>query len=90
MWHDDRLYRTGPDLLIRRCVWEDEMYDIFKACHDGPCGGHFVDKRTSYKILQTGYYWPTIFRDAKKYVANCDDSQRMGKPTTSDEMPLQA
>jgi transposase InsO family protein len=66
------------------------MYDIFKACHDGPCGGHFADKRTTYKILQSGYYWPTIFRDAKKYVASCDDCQRMGKPTASDEMPLQA
>jgi hypothetical protein len=90
MWHDDCLYHTGPDLVIRICVREDEMYDIFKACHDGPCGGHFVDKRTTYKILQTCYYWPTIFRDAKKYVASCDDCQRMGKPTASDEMPLQA
>jgi hypothetical protein len=73
MWHDDCLYRTGPDLVIRRCVREDEMHDIFKACHDGPCGGHFADKRTTYKILQSGYYWPTIFKDAKKYVASCDD-----------------
>jgi hypothetical protein len=90
MWHDDCLYHTWPDLVIRRCVREDEMHDILKACHDGPCGGHFVDKRTTYKILQSGYYWPTIFKDAKKYVANCDDCQRMGKPTAVDEMPLQA
>ena len=25
MWHDDFLYRTGHDLVIRRCVREDEM-----------------------------------------------------------------
>jgi hypothetical protein len=25
MWHEDTLYRTGLDLVIRRCVWEDEM-----------------------------------------------------------------
>jgi hypothetical protein len=65
------------------------MHDIFKACHDGPCGGHFSDKRTTYKILQFGYYWPTIFKDEKKYVASYDDCQRMGKPTAVDEMPLQ-
>jgi hypothetical protein len=65
------------------------MYDVFKAYHDGPCGGHFFYKRTTYKTLQTDYYWPTIFRDAKKYVSSCDDCERMGKPTTSDEMPLQ-
>jgi hypothetical protein len=89
MWHDDCLYRTGPNLVIRRCVREDEMHEIFKSCHDGPCGGHFSNKRTTYKILQFDYYWPTIFKDEKKYVANCDDCQRMGKPTTVDEMPLQ-
>jgi hypothetical protein len=90
MWHDVCLYHTGPDLMSRICVREDEMYDIFKACHDGPCGGHFIDKRKAYKILQSSYYWPTIFMDAKKYVATCDDCHRMGKPTASDEMPLQA
>jgi hypothetical protein len=47
MWHDDCLYRTGPELVIRRCVREDDMYDIFKVFHDGPCGGHFADKRTT-------------------------------------------
>ena len=66
------------------------MQDIFRACHDGPCGGHFADRRTIYKILQSNYYWPTIFKDAKKSVASCDDCQRMGKPTTTDEIPLQA
>jgi hypothetical protein len=90
MWHDDCLYHTGPDLVIIRCVRDDEMYAILKAYHDGPCGGHFAYKRTTYNILQTSYYWPTIFKDAKKYVANCDDCQRMGKPTASDEMHLQA
>jgi hypothetical protein len=81
MWHDDCLYKTGPDLVIRRCVREDEIHDILQACHDGPCGGHFADKRTAYKVLQSGYYWPHIFRDAKTYVSNCDECQRMGKPT---------
>jgi hypothetical protein len=56
MWHDDCLYKTGPDLVIRRCVREDEIHDILQAFHDGPCGGHFVDKRTAYKVLQSGYY----------------------------------
>jgi transposase InsO family protein len=36
-----------------------------------------------------GYYWPTLFQDAKKYVQTCDSCQRMGQPNRSDEMPLQ-
>ena len=65
------------------------MFYLLKRCHDEPCGGHFVDKRTTYKVLKSGYYWPTLFKDAKTYVKRCDNFQRMGKPIQSDEMPLQ-
>ena len=65
------------------------MYDILQACHDGPCGGHFSDKRTTYKVLHQGYYQPTLFKDAAKYVQGCDRCQWLGRPTTADEMPLQ-
>ena len=67
-WIDGHLFYTGHDLEIRRCVREDEFFHILKVCHDEPCGRHFADKRTCHKVLRMGYYWPTIFRDAKKYV----------------------
>ena len=73
---------------IRRCVREDEIFDILKACHDSPCGGNFADRRTGHKVLQTDYYWPTIFKDAKIFVQACDSFQRAGHPGHSDEMPL--
>ena len=72
--------------MIRRCVREDEMPEILKACHDEPFGGHFADKRMTYKILSLGYYWTSIFKDAKEYVRRCDSCQRVGKPTPSNEM----
>ena len=59
-WVGSDLFRTGPDLIIRRCVREDEILDIIKC----PCGGHFAYKRTTYKILHAGYYWPSIFKDS--------------------------
>ena len=69
---------------------EDEITNILHACHCGPCGGHFSDKRTAYKVLHShGYYWPIIFKDAAKYVKGCDSCQRMGRPTSSDQIPLQ-
>ena len=52
-WVD--LFHTGPDLIIRRCVREDEMTKILRACHDGPCEGHFFDKWTTYKVLHSVY-----------------------------------
>ena len=69
-------------------VHEDDIFDILKACHDGPCGRHFVDHRTGHKVLKKGDYWPTIFKDAKKLVQPCDSFQREGHPRQSDEMPL--
>jgi hypothetical protein len=90
MCHDDCIYKTRPDLVIRRCIREDEIHDILQSFHDGPFGGNFIDKRTTYKVLQSGYYWPHIFKYAKTYVSSCDECQRVGKPTTPDQMPLQA
>ena len=66
------------------------MIDILHACHDGSCGGHFSDKQTTYKVLHSGYYWPSIFKGAAKYVKGCDNCQRMGIPMSSDQMPLQS
>ena len=36
---------------MRRCVREDEIYDIQHAFHDEPCGGHFVGKIKTLKKL---------------------------------------
>ena len=60
MWHEDYLYGTRPNLVIRRCVREDEMQYILKVRHNELCGGNFTEKRTTYKVLQSRYYWPTI------------------------------
>eukprot|EP00253_Pinus_taeda_P005550 PITA_05550 len=87
-WVNGDLFYTGSDIMIRKCVREDEILDILRACHDEPCGGHFADKQTTYKVLQLGYYWPFVFRDSKAYVKQCDNCQRTGRPILSDEMPL--
>lgn len=87
-WVGGYLFHTGAHMEIRRCIREDEIFDILKACHDGPCGGHFAERRTAHKVLQTRYYWPTIFKDAKKFVQACDSRQRAGRPGLADEMPL--
>ena len=65
------------------------MTETLCACHDGPCGGHFSDKWMTYKVLHSGYYQPSIFKDASRYVKGCDSCQRMGRPTSSGEMLLQ-
>eukprot|EP00253_Pinus_taeda_P017976 PITA_17976 len=88
-WIGGNLFKLGPDQILRRCVREEEVFDILLTYHDGPCGGHFAAKRTAFKILQAGYYWPTLHQDVRRHIRQCDRCQRMGKPTPRDEMPLQ-
>jgi transposase InsO family protein len=74
--------------MIRRCVPEDEMLQILKACHDSPYGGHHAGIRTAAKVLQSGFYWPTLFKDANEFVKNCDACQRMSNIVKRHEMAM--
>ena len=38
--------------------------------------------------MQSGFYWPTLFKDAKEYVTMCDKCQRIGNITKEDGMRL--
>ena len=44
-------------------------YILLIWAHDS---GHFFTKRIAYKILTTGYYWPTFHKDAKNNTQYCD------------------
>nr|GFA46124.1 reverse transcriptase domain-containing protein [Tanacetum cinerariifolium] len=64
-----------------------EAIDILKACHSGPTGGHHGPNYTAKKVFDSGFYWPTIYRDAQNLVKNYDVYQRQGKISQKDEMP---
>ena len=40
------------------------------------------------KILQAGYFWPTLFKVAHDYVKKCDACQRYARNDLRMEMPL--
>ncbi|GJS97426.1 reverse transcriptase domain-containing protein [Tanacetum coccineum] len=50
--------------VIRRCVHDQEAIDILTACHNGPTEGHHGANYTAKKVFDSGFYWPTIYRDA--------------------------
>ncbi|GJW61806.1 reverse transcriptase domain-containing protein [Tanacetum coccineum] len=73
--------------MIRRCVAGQEAVDILTACHSGPTGGHYDANYTAKKVFDSGFYWPTIYKDAHDLVIRCDTCQRQGKISQRDEMP---
>ena len=87
-WEEPILYRHCADQVIRICVPEDEMHSILNHCHTLPCGGHFGGQRTAAKVLQSGFYWPSLFKDAHQFVSTCDKCQRMGNISRKDEPPM--
>jgi len=89
VWDDPILWRMCSDQVIRRCVPADETISILTACHSMACGGHFSAKKTSRKILDAGFYWPSLFKDSYEYCKACDRCQRFGGVTKRHEMPQQ-
>ncbi|GJY50743.1 reverse transcriptase domain-containing protein [Tanacetum coccineum] len=89
-WDDPYLFKICADQVIRRCVHDQEAIDILKACHNGPTRGHHGLNYTAKKLFDSGFYWPTIYRDAYDLVKSCDSCQRQGKILQRDEMPQNA
>ncbi|GKF12105.1 reverse transcriptase domain-containing protein, partial [Tanacetum coccineum] len=71
---------------------EEEIADEFPDKHlmalkteinnDEPCASV-----TGRKVYKSGFFWPSIFKDAKDYVMRCDECQRLGNITSRSEMP---
>ncbi|KAK8957227.1 hypothetical protein KSP39_PZI000978 [Platanthera zijinensis] len=87
-WEDPFLFRVCADQVVRRCVSHEEGAEILKHCHEGPAGGHYKANRTARKVLEAGFYWPSIFKDAHAHVSRCEQCQRSGNISRRDEMPL--
>jgi hypothetical protein len=66
-WDDQHLYKEGVDGILRRYVPEYEQQEILSKCHGSAYGGHHAGDRTAQKVLQSGFYWPTLFKDARKF-----------------------
>ncbi|GJW57116.1 reverse transcriptase domain-containing protein [Tanacetum coccineum] len=65
-------FKLCSDDVMRRCVAGNEIFEILAHCHFGPTGGHHSASITGRKVYESGFYWPSIFKDAKDYVMKCD------------------
>ncbi|RVW76938.1 Uncharacterized protein K02A2.6 [Vitis vinifera] len=72
----------------KKCVPEEEQQGILNHCHENACGGHFASQKTAMKVLQSGFTWPSLFKDAHIMCRSCDRCQRLGKLTKRNQMPM--
>lgn len=88
IWDEPYLFNQGPDGIIHRCVAEVEFTQVLQNCHSSPYSGHYGGERTTKKVLQSDFFWPTLFRNAVDFVKSCDQCQRLGAISRRHEMPL--
>ncbi|GJV14296.1 reverse transcriptase domain-containing protein [Tanacetum coccineum] len=87
-WEEPYLFKVSSDGMIRRCISGPESRTILDQCHHGPTGGHYGPNITAKKVLDSGFYWPTIIKEAHTLVRLCEACQKTGNISKRDEMPL--
>ena len=70
-WEEPLLFHLGYNQIIWLCIPEEEQGDILAMCHSSTCEGHFAARKLVKKILQSGFYWPTIFKDVHRLYMKC-------------------
>ena len=58
---------------------EEEQQGILSHCHESAYGGHFASQKMAMKVMQSGFYWPSLFKEAHQMCRVCDRCQRLGK-----------
>ncbi|GJW10204.1 reverse transcriptase domain-containing protein [Tanacetum coccineum] len=86
-WEEPYAFKLCADNIMRRCVAGSETLEILAHCHSGPTGGHHSANITAKKVYESGFYWPSVFKDANEYVRRCDACQRSGNISSRNEMP---
>jgi hypothetical protein len=76
------LYRIVQDNKFQHCVTIDQTQQILWELHKGFAPSHFTTNITAKKILNAGYWWPTLFNDATKYCKSYGAYQQVGGLTT--------
>jgi hypothetical protein len=73
----DSLYRrvVSSGVLIK-CVLREKGKEILDEIHSGCCGNHVASRTLVGKTFRTGFYWPTVLKDAEELVRQCKGCQK--------------
>ena len=73
-----KLYQQGKDSRLRQVITDTQARMILKELHKGNAGGHFSQDITVRKVLDAGYWWPTLYKDTYDYCQTCHECQKTG------------
>ncbi|GKC43055.1 reverse transcriptase domain-containing protein [Tanacetum coccineum] len=58
-----------------RCVGPSQANYVLQEIHEGLCSMHAGTRSVVAKALRTGYYWPTMHKDARALIKACQECQ---------------
>jgi hypothetical protein len=72
------MYKVGQDNKMRKCLTTSKAQIVLKELHEGVAKGYFAVDIITNKILNVGYWWPTLFKDTHEFCRSCDSCQNIG------------
>ena len=82
------MFKYYSDQIIHCYVPGSEVQSILTFYYSLVCGGYFSRRKTTAKILQSEFYWPTLFKDAHEFGRYCLRYQQIENISRKDMMPL--
>ena len=76
-WDDPYLFKYYLDQIFQKCILDNEASSVIKFYHSEACWSHFSSKKTTAKILQCGFNWPTMFKDTHVFCKACENCQKV-------------
>nr|GEV94474.1 reverse transcriptase domain-containing protein [Tanacetum cinerariifolium] len=69
------LYRRSFLKPWLRCIGPLQADYVIRKIHEGSCSMHAGPRSVVAKAMRSGYYWPTMHRDAREMIRKCKDCQ---------------
>ncbi|GJV89620.1 reverse transcriptase domain-containing protein [Tanacetum coccineum] len=85
---DGILYRRSFLRPWLRCVGPLQADYVIREIHEGSCSMHAGPRSVVAKAMRSGYYWPTMHRDARDMILKCKDCQVHRPVPRNPQQPL--
>nr|GEX20449.1 reverse transcriptase domain-containing protein [Tanacetum cinerariifolium] len=69
------LYKKSFFELWLQCVGPLQANYVLREIHEASCSMHAGPRSVVANAIRTGYYWPTMHKDARKVIRECKDCQ---------------
>jgi hypothetical protein len=75
---DNDLYRRTVDVILLKCLNEDQARVAMGELHEGICGTHQSAHKMKWLLRRVGFYWPMMINDCFRYYKGCKACQKFG------------